>query len=172
MLISLSPFSESDFSRLINWIKTEDQLIQFAGPIFSFPLSEDQLAIYIRDKRRIPLTIACGDQIIGHCELNFQNEIPRLSRILIGAGEWRNKGIGKTVVRQMLSRIFSTTSFTAADLSVFDWNANAIACYRSIGFKIQEGAESSMQAGDKTWNAITMNISKEAFFNSWPEPTL
>lgn len=162
MQISLKPFTSSDFNRLISWINTEEELVQFAGAIFSFPVNRDQLYIYLKDSRRTPLVIEHEDEIIGHCELNFQNHIPRLSRIFI-AKKWRNKGIGKIVVNLMLERIFSTTSFTEVDLSVFDWNKHAIACYEKIGFKIQERLETSMQVNSKTWNAINMIISKQQF---------
>lgn len=162
MQISLKSFTSSDFNRLIGWINSEEDLVRFAGSIFSFPLSKHQLHIYLKDLRRTPLVVAKDDEIIGHCELNFQNDLPRLSRIFISK-EWRNKGIGKIVVSLMLEQIFATTSFTEVDLSVFDWNKNAIACYEKIGFKIQQGPDSSMQVNSKIWYAINMVISKKQF---------
>jgi len=166
-MIELEPFLEEDFDRFISWIESEEQLIQFAGPIFSYPLSRDQLTAYIgSDKRRVYRVrlISSGD-IIGHCELNFQNSIPRLSRILIGLKQLRNKGIGRHIVTQLLNNIFSSTEFDRVDLSVFDWNLNAIASYSKVGFQINKGLETSMVVGDKTWSAYNMVISKEDYFS-------
>lgn len=42
-MIRLEPFSKNDFSRLMNWIGSKRELVQFAGPIFSYLLTEDQL---------------------------------------------------------------------------------------------------------------------------------
>ncbi len=41
--IRIEKFSETDFDTLLSWVKDEKELIQFAGPIFSFPLTKEQL---------------------------------------------------------------------------------------------------------------------------------
>ena len=46
-MIRLEPFTNNDFLRLINWMCSERELVQFAGPIFSYPLTENQLAEYL-----------------------------------------------------------------------------------------------------------------------------
>jgi len=38
-MITLEPFDREDFERLINWVDNEEILVQFGGPIFSFPLT-------------------------------------------------------------------------------------------------------------------------------------
>ena len=55
-------------------------------------------------------------EVIGHCELNFENTLPRLSRILIADTCFRNKGYGKLIVNKMLQKIFLERGFIAADL--------------------------------------------------------
>ena len=47
-VIRLEKFSENDFEKLISWISNEEDLIQFAGSIFSFPLTKEQLNNYIQ----------------------------------------------------------------------------------------------------------------------------
>ncbi len=46
-MIILQKFTSSDFELLKSWVKTEEELIQFAGTIFTFPLSDEQLKQYL-----------------------------------------------------------------------------------------------------------------------------
>jgi len=166
-MIELQAFEEADFKRFISWIQSEEELVQFAGPAFNYPITAEQLSTYICDKRRKPYKICNVEsgEIIGHCELNFQNPVPRLSRILIADPSYRNKGIGQKVVRIMLDIIFSSTSYNFVDLSVFDWNENAITCYQRIGFKITPDSETQMQVGSQTWKAFSMVLSREEYLH-------
>lgn len=161
-MITLEPFTTDDFDRLIAWIKSEEELIRFAGPLFKYPLTHDQLDDYLAQTKKQPYRIKLNQtqQIIGHCELNFENEMPRVSRILIGESSLRNQGIGQQVVRAMIEIIFNTTDHEAIDLSVFDDNLNAIACYRKIGFRIRPGFETSMLVAGNSWNALNMLLEK------------
>ena len=53
-MIRLKPFTARDFLRLINWMDSERELVQFAGPTFSFPLTEKQLSEYCSNKDIVP----------------------------------------------------------------------------------------------------------------------
>lgn len=53
-LVHLEPFSEADFDRLIAWIPTAEFLLQWAGPLFTFPLNRPQLEKYLEDCRESP----------------------------------------------------------------------------------------------------------------------
>jgi RimJ/RimL family protein N-acetyltransferase len=167
-MIELQNFLEEDFDRLISWIKNEEEMVQFAGPIFIYPVTHEQLRAYNSQsvKQAFKVILSSTGEIIGHCELNFQNPIPRLSRILIGDKFFRNKGFGKAIVRKMLNRVFMTTDFEHVDLSVFDWNKNAIASYRSVGFTINEGFETQMEVNGKIWTAFNMIISKQDYYKN------
>jgi RimJ/RimL family protein N-acetyltransferase len=161
-MIVLEKFTQDDFDRFISWIKSEEQLVQFAGPLFKYPLSYEQLNNYLNQNKKTPYRIKLQEtnEVIGHCELNFENDIPRLSRILIGEKQLRNKGIGKQVVRAMIDIVFNTTDYSAIDLSVFDWNHNAIACYQKLGFTIRTELQTSMIVSEKIWNTQNMILNK------------
>lgn len=77
-MIKLEPFTRTDFNRLISWIDSEEFLIQFAGPIFTFPLTTEQLELYITDKNRFPFKVIKPETgvVIGHSEIyNSENKI-------------------------------------------------------------------------------------------------
>jgi len=166
-MIELLAFEEDDFDRFIGWIKNEQELVQFAGPLFTYPLTRDQLLNYITDTTRkaFKVRLISTSEIIGHCELNLQKTIPRLSRILIGDPAFRNKGLGREIVRSLLNHIFSATDFEVADLNVFSWNLNAIGSYKSVGFEFNPGARTLVEVDGETWVAENMIISKQQYFN-------
>jgi RimJ/RimL family protein N-acetyltransferase len=157
-MISLVPFTVEDFPMFKSWVRSEQELFQFAGTIFKYPLSDENLTTYINDKRRIPYKVirSGSGEPVGHCELNFENERPRLSRILVAHEHLRGQGIGKMIVAQMLHKLFVEYNFTSADLNVFEWNITAIKCYEKMGFKINPNVF-SLQG---EWKAINMVIDK------------
>jgi RimJ/RimL family protein N-acetyltransferase len=162
-MIELEKFGQKDFSKFKSWIKDEVALLQFAGRIFTFPVTDRQLTDYMNDNKRIPYKVVLKNSkdVIGHCELNFESELPRLSRIFIGDTGFRNKGYGKLIVHEMLKRIFCEYSFNAADLNVFDWNLNAIKCYEAIGFRNNNENETSYLYKNQQWKIKNMIIHKD-----------
>jgi RimJ/RimL family protein N-acetyltransferase len=161
-MIQLQKFEEKDFPTFKSWIRDENQLFQFAGSIFSFPIEDHQLLTYINDNKRIAFKVVLisSNETIGHCELNFENNLPRLSRILIGKEELRNQGYGKLIVNEMLKLIFNTYGFEQVDLNVFDWNVGAIKCYERIGFKFTEVVGKEYQLEDAVWKSRNMILTK------------
>ncbi|WP_207420200.1 GNAT family N-acetyltransferase [Desertivirga brevis] len=121
-MIKLETFGYEDFDRLISWVKSEKEMIQFAGPVFTYPLTREQLIQYSTNKVRqvFKVRLISTGEVVGHCELNFQNQIPRLSRILIGDSTLRNQGMGKAIVRSLLDRVFESTCHDSVDLTVFN----------------------------------------------------
>lgn len=139
-MLRLEPFTPKDFSRLIRWVGTKRELIQFAGDLFTFPLSEDQLQAYLSQKKLVPKKIIHteSEEVIGHCELNFLNEHPRLSRILIGNKQNRGRGYGTIIIQLMIDAIQKEIPTKQVELRVFGYNTNAIKLYKKEGFVIQE----------------------------------
>lgn len=95
-MIYLEKFNTNDFERLISWAHSEEFLNQFAGSLFSYPLTEVQLTNYFQDSTRRIFTVALSENhnIIGHCELNnidLKNESALVSRVLIGDPEYLKK---------------------------------------------------------------------------------
>ena len=158
-MISLKAFTESDFETLISWVSNEKDLFQFAGTrLFSFPLSKSQLRNYIEmtDKRPYKVVLDNTNRVIGHCEINLENDIPRLSRILIGSEIDRGKGYGKMIVLKMLDIIFKDKLITKVDLNVFDWNLGAISCYQKIGFKKSDIENQTIKYNQELWKSYNM----------------
>lgn len=162
-MIHFQPFIFSDFEYLKSWIKNEKELIQFAGPLFSYPLTDDQLEKYAKSKDRKVFKIVLDKKTIGHCEFNHENGIRRISRVLIGNEELRNKGIGTEIIVKMAKEFFKETELSAIDLNVFAWNDRAIKCYENIGFKINRTKVFEREVEGQTWENHNMVLSREDF---------
>jgi RimJ/RimL family protein N-acetyltransferase len=158
-MISLQKFSSADFSRLISWISTEEDLVQFAGSNFAFPLTEDQLSKHIADPKRKVYKVILNSTLecIGHCEI-FIDRIPRLGRILIAQEENRGKGYGTLIVRQLIQICIDELNASDIDLNVYDWNDRAIKCYENLGFIINPEISSSVIVNGKTWVSLNMQF--------------
>ena len=158
-MIRLEPLTSNDFLRLINWIDSERELVQFAGPIFSYPLTEKQLTEYINKEGLTPKKIVDieSGEVIGHCELNFLNEFPRLSRILIGNKKYRGKGFGKRLVEIMVDEIQKIKPSEIIELRVFEQNINAVKLYEKMGFVIQPESSFGFRYNSKElWTNLYM----------------
>lgn len=99
-MIELEIFEQSDFKYLKKWIKTEEELIQFAGPIFDFPLTQNQIEDYLKDKNRKVYRVVYktenDKQNIGIAELyNVSENTNKIARILIGEKSVRGKESGQ-----------------------------------------------------------------------------
>jgi len=77
-MIELRKLEQGDFDIFKSWISSKDELFQFAGPIFHFPLTDEQLHTYITDERRVAYKVVLSEKntIIGNAELNFENTLP------------------------------------------------------------------------------------------------
>lgn len=167
-MIELIKLKQSDFAIFKSWINNQDELFHFAGPILKFPITDDQLLNYTNDSQRIVYKVVLkeSNKTIGNAELNFENPLPRLSRILIGNKTDRNKGLGKILVGKMLEILFYEYNFQQVDLNVFDWNKAAIKCYESVGFVINPDLVYKHNYKNEIWTAINMTISKQNWLDN------
>jgi|SRR5690606_18557234 len=166
--ITLKKFTELDFDRLIAWVKKEEELIQFAGTIFKFPLTKGQLYHYLTDTKRHAFKVVDDEtnQIIGHCEAyEVDDQKCRLCRILIGDEDFRGKGYGTVLVRQLTHWSFETLNVKSIELNVYDFNIPAIKCYEKIGFKKAEINTGQTRIKNESWTSYSMTICRDSFTN-------
>lgn len=162
-MIELKPFTENDFETIKSWINSKEELFQFAGPIFKFPLTDNQLLNYIKmsDKKPFKVVLKSTNETIGHCEMNFENGNNRLSRILVGKKELRGKKIGEQIVRELVKMFFLNPDIKEVDLNTFDWNRAAINCYEKVGFRINHEKSEIITVHDNQWTRINMTLKRK-----------
>jgi RimJ/RimL family protein N-acetyltransferase len=158
-MIQLEPFTEADFDRLISWIDSPELLLTIAGPVFTYPLTADQLQRYRTDPKSHSFNVvdATTKKVVGHAEIvTMGNGIFKIDKLIIGDTSIRGKGIGQAVINQLLDYSFSSLKATTVELNVFDWNIAAIKCYEKCGFKVNPDKQSTFQMGDEQWIALNM----------------
>jgi RimJ/RimL family protein N-acetyltransferase len=164
-MVELEAFERSDFDRLIGWIESAEALMQWAGPIFRWPLDGVQLERYLaaaegtEPPRRIYRAVDAGE-VVGHVELNAIERTHRtatLSRVLVRPG-LRGRGVGAAMVRRVLAVAFDEIGLHRVDLFVFDFNAPAIACYEGLGFRREGRLRDYRRLGDRYLTSLLMSM--------------
>jgi RimJ/RimL family protein N-acetyltransferase len=164
-MVELEAFERGDIDRLMGWIGSAEELMQWAGPIFRWPLDRPQLERYLASAegtepaRRIFRAVDAGD-VVGHVELNAIERTHRtatLSRVLVRPG-LRGRGTGAAMVRRVLAIAFGEMRLHRVDLFVFDFNAAAIACYEGLGFRHEGRLRDYRRLGDRYLTSLLMSM--------------
>lgn len=164
-MITLRPFSKQDMPSLSSWIHSEEALVQFAGPVFEYPLNWEQLKKHMADPCRQVYAATRPDttETIGMGEIYWDAEdAPRLCRILVSP-KARGKGFGKQIVQSLLELAFVNATVKEASLNVYSFNTSAIKCYEQSGFRLSADQSMAERAGWKDWKALHMKADRETY---------
>jgi len=162
-MICLENFEKKDYSELINSVKNAKDLMQFGGPEFTFPLTEEQIDKTLSDENRIAFRVVnvSNGSTIGHCEIYFKDNAAKLGRILIFDKNQRGKGIGEQMVILLLQFISENRKERNVELNVFDFNIGAQKCYEKVGFVINPDKKLIREVEGETWTALNMVLNLE-----------
>jgi len=130
-------YRTEDFRYLSRWVTDADLLLQFAGPTWTFPLTEEQVETYRAGHPFKCLYVGCNEEDVPFAigELIWNEEhAPRLGRILIGDTGSRGKGIGTAFVGELIAEFIRLQDPGNICLYVLEGNASAIRCYEKLGF--------------------------------------
>lgn len=174
-MVELKYFERSNFQQLINWIDTPEFLLQWGGPNFSFPLTEEQLENYLIDANKnnsstLVYSVLHKEtgNVIGHISLgniDKENKSARVGKVLVRDKNVRGKGIGQLMMKEILKIAFHELKLHRVNLGVFDFNTSAIVSYEKVGF-VKEGLlRDSRKFGDEYWSLWEMSILE----NEWLE---
>ena len=150
-----------DADQLISWFENEESLVQFAGRIFTYPLTKEQIALHLTDVNRFVYKAIDEESslVIGHGEIcKMPDGPPKLTCLIIGDKQFRGKGLGKELTRQLTALAFGLPQAQAVQLYVFDWNKNAFELYKSLGFVVNPDKAITMMVNGQSWVALNMVI--------------
>lgn len=63
-MIELESFAKEHYDDLISWIDNEEELMQFAGPVYTYPLTERQLDNALKDEKRYAFSVFLKKKIL------------------------------------------------------------------------------------------------------------
>ena len=156
-MITLQPFTPADFDRLKSWVDSEATLVQFAGPIFQYPLTDAQLHAYLAEPQRHVYKAMHHQRPVGHAEILLSEDgVAKLCRILIGEAHDRGKGWGEQLVQVLVDICWRKFDVREIELNVYDWNTSAIHCYEKVGFVQRRDRTFKSQVGKEIWRAMNM----------------
>ena len=171
-MIVLQPFTEADFSQLIEWIDHERLLKEWCGARFTFPLTAEQL----RHHQPKPHPLSQPEALlyravdaytgapVGHIaldHLNWEERSGRLTRVLVGNPALRGQGYGQAMVQAALAIGFGELGLQRIGLGVYDFNHAAIHCYQRCGFRHIGTLRHVARYGEAYWSSVEMSLRKE-----------
>jgi RimJ/RimL family protein N-acetyltransferase len=158
-MIRLEPFQRSPYRKLISWIENAELLMQFAGPMLHFPLTEAQLDESLADQKRLPYTVIenASDDMVGYGEIYRSRESAFLGRLFIEEGH-RGRGYGLQMVKRLIEISFLELDEPKAELNVFEWNVHAISCYKKAGFILNPYKKVIRQINGNSWAVLNMEL--------------
>jgi RimJ/RimL family protein N-acetyltransferase len=167
-MIRLEPFVQSDFQQLIDWVDSEELLIQWSGSLFSFPLTIRSLEWYIRDTNVLNESDAFvykavdteTGNVVGHISLgglSWKNRSSRISRVLVGPGATK-KGFCQQMTKAVLQIGFEELGLHRISLGVYENNKAALSCYLKSGFSIEGISRDVLWFNDEFLSLVEMAI--------------
>jgi len=161
--LRLEKFEVGDLDRLLSWIDSPRTMYLFGGSLFEYPVTSEQLDKYVLAENRLIYKVVEETtlEVIGHAELNlidFKNRSARICRIIIGDQSSRNKGYGKAIIRSLIHIGFNELKLHRLDLGVYDFNMQAINCYKACGFEIEGLLKENIRVGEEYWSTYNMSL--------------
>lgn len=155
----LIPFTHEDYPLLVSWIPNEEFNLLWGGPLYSWPITIDQVAAQQAREEVTSFLLVDGEVEVGFIELiKEHDEHYRLCRILIATEDARGKGYGRQLVALAMDHAKNRLGAKRLSLGVFDKNERAIQCYSSLGFQIKSREEKSRQFNGQWWLLLRMEI--------------
>jgi len=165
--MEIVPLKFKYIPEIVSWIKSEPDMVKWAGRIFTWPMTQKQFKEHIKEGKTQPQTLfpfvmVNDNRLVGYCELSSfhrHSDQASLTRVIISP-EYRNKGMAKVMIKEVLNFGFKTLDLNRVSLGVFDFNEAAIKCYKNIGFLLEGTTRESAKAGNTYWNCHLMSILK------------
>jgi RimJ/RimL family protein N-acetyltransferase len=159
-MLTLRKYAPSDFHYLSSWVTDADLLFQFAGPDWSFPLTEEQLSSYQQKFLYKQFYIGLHNDIpFAFGEIIWNETVsPRLGRLLVGGETNRGKGLGQQFIQLLIEECKMLFNADAIHLFVLENNKQAIACYLKCGFVFAETPHFTLPYKDENYKVLKMTM--------------
>jgi RimJ/RimL family protein N-acetyltransferase len=166
------PFKLKYMSDILSWVKTEAEMVQWAGHAFVWPMTQRQFREHLKGSKTLfpslySFVLSNRGRVAGYCELSHHQRNSKsamLSRVIV-APRHRGKGYGTLMIREVLQCGFADLGLNRIGLGVFDFNEAAIKCYQRAGFVREGTLRQSAKVGDSYWNCHLMSILQKEWTN-------
>lgn len=169
-MLRLRPYKTCDAKTILTWCKDE---ISFRKWTFNryetFPITEvDMNKKYIdcngdctQPDNFFPMTAFDESGVAGHLIMRFTDEnktVLRFGFVIVDDSK-RGKGYGKEMICLALKYAFEIMKVEKVTIGVFENNASAYHCYKSVGFKEAKVAENTLyEVLGEVWKIVELEI--------------
>lgn len=161
--LTLRALAPADCDRLLGWIDSADALWQWSGPrSFTWPLDRGQLLRDLAARADSGGLLAGVDEsgeMVAHVLIDAlpHHGLANLGRVGV-APDQRGRGLGAALMRATVRHCFDELGLHRLQLTVYTFNAAAIATYRSVGFVVEGVARDSTRGSTGYWDGLTMSL--------------
>ncbi|MEW2759003.1 GNAT family protein [Streptomyces sp. NPDC048399] len=162
VVVELRAFALADAGVIVSWISGPAELLTWAGPGFTWPLDDSQLATYVAEPGRRTWTgVGPDGRLVGHASLRLAADglSARLGRVLV-APDARGQGYGAALLTQVLTFAFAQLGLEHVELGVFAHNGNAVRLYERLGFRVDQVLPDVERVDGQSWSALQMSLAK------------
>ena len=165
-MMRLRPYKACDAKTVVSWIKDETAFRMWSADRFErYPITQEDLnahydALAYTDNF-FEMTAYDETGIVGHLIMRFTDEeknVLRFGFVIVDDAK-RGMGYGKQMLQLAIQYAFSLLKVETITLGVFEKNASAYYCYKSVGFRETGQMEDYVIAGE-TWKCIEMEYRK------------
>jgi RimJ/RimL family protein N-acetyltransferase len=134
-MLTLRPFTSSDFPLLASWFSSLPEVVQWGGSHLSFPLAQADMSDMLAQGQASPPNrrcwMVCRDSTpVGHAQLayDWRDGNARLGRVAIAPAE-RGQGLARPMVTLMIKEAFQTPGIERPpSVPMKDWASRWKAC--------------------------------------------
>ena len=166
--VRLRRFHQSDVRGRFALGRSPEIVRCFGGNVDGMPpYQESDAETWVRQNLAHPLcwAVEAKGRLLGEARLDGLDLHDGRARLATGLYDVSQlgKGLGRELIKLILSYAFEELKLHRVDLRVLDFNERAIRCYRACGF-VEEGRERKSARIDDVWHDdIIMGILAEEF---------
>ncbi len=134
-MIRIRPYKSTDANTILSWCQDERAFYQWtAGVMGEFPITNNEFSFV---ENLMPFTVFDENGILGFFTYRNPNDNMdelRMGFVIVAPNE-RGKGYGKAMLQLGLKYAFEIYGAKKVSLGVFENNAPAYHCYKTVGFE-------------------------------------
>lgn len=165
-MLRLRPYKVCDAKTIVSWIKDETAFRKWSADRFvHYPVTEDDLNAHYDaleyEDRFFEMTAYDEKGVAGHLIMRFTDEEKKVLRFgfVIVDDAKRGMGYGKQMLQLAIQYAFDLLKVEKITLGVFENNAPAYYCYRTVGFQ-ETGQTKDFMISNEVWKCIELELLK------------
>ncbi|PZD95829.1 N-acetyltransferase [Paenibacillus sambharensis] len=169
--VMLREYRADDFAAMRRWVN-DPEIVNQLSDIFLYPHTESSTESFIQgqieggpDHKGFVIADISTEAYIGQIDLfriDWKNRKAELG-IVIGAKELQGKGYGSEALQLLQDFVFNRLNLNRLQLEVYDYNEQAYACYRKVGFKEDGRLRQAYFTEGRYCDIIVMSLLREEY---------